>query len=1023
MRNDPFQGTKSGHAVWAAVPPLPCCRFRSFSWVVVALAVVLTVPVGAARADFKLAANGLPGAIGSKEGGVAWADFTGDGCLDAAINSDDGTLLYQQRRTAGGGCSGGFEHVHTFTDARPARSVVWGDFDNDGKVDLAVNSPRLIVIYRNGADNSSGFTTAARLSPENSEGMAWIDHDADGDLDLLIENDDAGLRIYLNEDGTLDDAQFTDIHKGKVNGEYLAVTDFDVDGDVDFYVRRPGTRDNDAEADLFVNDHGVFTRNDSINEISLNDQKGGAAFCDFDGDGDFDLVRTDAGTLGVFEQTGEASSRFARRQIFTGSYAGVACGDVDNDGDEDIFFSARGADSGHLYLNNGGFSFTLGNLGIDATGPSTGGSFADYDRDGDLDLLVNRSGEVSQLWRNEGEVGSYLRVGATIGSRSAIGATVRLYDCSMKPVSGVREINGGMGRGSQGDPYAHFGGIDPETAYVVGVRFVGGEEVRKAVRPSRIDGYRLVVVVSGSEDDLNRCSLDSDGDGVEDIDDSCPAQGDQGYGVDGKGCPNPATDADGDGVMDLDDSCPGQGDQGYGVDEKGCPNPPVDSDGDGLPDAVEAVLGTDPHDRDSDGDGIDDGTETGGDTAQPANRDGDKFIDALDSATRDADDDGVPDQQDPANADPCIPDSANQVCLDADHDQDGVLDIVDIDDDNDGIPDVAEGEGRVDTDGDGVADTLDLDSDNDGLFDLTESGADAATLDGNRDGRIDAGFGENGLANGVEISIDSGITDYDGDGMEDPQRNSDGDRVPDFRDLDSDNDGILDVIEAGLTDSDLDGRIGRGDPDVDRDGLAAGAGVMPPPDTDGDAVPDYRDLDSDNDGIPDVAEASRPDPDNNAYIGEGLPPVTDSRGRALGAGIIPVDTDGDGTPDFRDLDSDGDGRPDITEGGGSDADGDRRVDAFQDQDHDGLDDSISPQASGGTPLALPDSDNDGTPDFRDIAAAQAEPPVLQTGLKGVGGCAVNPAAGFDPVMLLLVLGALFYLFRTRRRGSGVEHPH
>ena len=81
----------------------------------------------------------------------------------------------------------------------------------------------------------------------------------------------------------------------------------------------------------------------------------------------------------------------------------------------------------------------------------------------------------------------------------------------------------------------------------------------------------------------------------------------------------------------------------------------VDTDGDGLLDGLEADLGTDPTETDTDNDGIGDGTEVGPDTDNPLDEDGDGIIDALDSNTADADQDGVNDQQDPANNNPCIP--------------------------------------------------------------------------------------------------------------------------------------------------------------------------------------------------------------------------------------------------------------------------------------------------------------------------------------------------------------------------------
>ncbi|MGO4918355.1 Calx-beta domain-containing protein [Maribacter spongiicola] len=98
----------------------------------------------------------------------------------------------------------------------------------------------------------------------------------------------------------------------------------------------------------------------------------------------------------------------------------------------------------------------------------------------------------------------------------------------------------------------------------------------------------------------------------------------------------------------------------------------TDDDNDGLLGGQEVALGTDSNNPDTDGDGIEDGVEVGDDIANPLDEDGDGIIDALDSNTADADNDGVNDQQDPANSNPCIPNRFNGNC---DTDGDGISDL------------------------------------------------------------------------------------------------------------------------------------------------------------------------------------------------------------------------------------------------------------------------------------------------------------------------------------------------------------
>ncbi|MEM9214533.1 MAG: DUF4347 domain-containing protein [Cyanobacteria bacterium P01_F01_bin.150] len=169
----------------------------------------------------------------------------------------------------------------------------------------------------------------------------------------------------------------------------------------------------------------------------------------------------------------------------------------------------------------------------------------------------------------------------------------------------------------------------------------------------------------------------------------------------------------------------------------------------------------------------------------------------------------------------------------------------------------------IDTDGDGIPNRVDLDSDNDGISDLVESGQNAALIDQNNDGIRDD------IANG--ISTTPNPSDLDGDGLADAVDGAntitiapdfDADGIPNYLDLDADNDGIPDVIEAqptaGYTSN------GTANSDLDQDGVLDafdsagsifGGQFVPPENTDGIDQPDYLDLDSDNDGLNDIAES------------------------------------------------------------------------------------------------------------------------------------------------------------------------
>lgn len=221
-------------------------------------------------------------------------------------------------------------------------------------------------------------------------------------------------------------------------------------------------------------------------------------------------------------------------------------------------------------------------------------------------------------------------------------------------------------------------------------------------------------------------------------------------------------------------------------------------------------------------------------------------------------------------------------------------------------------------------------------------------FDNDRDGLIDSLDPD--CENGTEFGS---ILDYDNDFIGDDEEgfvgsaDADGDGVPNFRDPDSDNDGILDQIEAGDTDlstpavdSDEDGVPDYLDTDSDGNGildsLVGDEGIG---DIDFDGIGNYADLDDDGDGMTDIEE--------------------------IGALGVPVDTDSDGAADFQDMDSDGDQILDLHEGMNN-ADGDA-LPAFRDLDSD--DDCIPDELEAGDsdPSTPPrDTNLNSVPDFLDI---------------------------------------------------------
>ncbi len=459
----------------------------------------------------------------AKDGGAVWGDFDNDGDLDLLVNTNWNSTNGRTRLFENDGAANPSFSDITNSNARDLRntvaerSVLWGDLNNDGYLDIIRNAHSEIQIYINQGSPGFKFGVGGPMNANliitqlkrdgcslgdglNSEGIGLIDYNNDGWLDILIENGECGIDILENRkqdaaatinttfgDGDMSTEAEATSHNyfrhvsvtGNTlglpltsdNGDFLATGDYNADGYVDFIVRKPtGTYD------LWENDgDGTFTANttfsDDASTNTQNGNKGGVIFCDFDLDGDLDIYWTDGGTNQIWLQHPTGTFTATGKPTITGGsdIDGCACADVDGDGDQDLFLGNDGTNS-FLFKNNtatpnsiAGLSFTQENINVNAD--AEGVNLVDYDDDGDYDIYVNVNGGNNQIWESDlcdGGGCDYMKVfiedcvDGTPSNRPVVGATVIIKDSGGTIVSSAQSGSNSAGHGAQNPPISVF---------------------------------------------------------------------------------------------------------------------------------------------------------------------------------------------------------------------------------------------------------------------------------------------------------------------------------------------------------------------------------------------------------------------------------------------------------------------------------------------------------------------------------------------------------------------------------------
>jgi hypothetical protein len=350
------------------------------------------------------------------QGESGWADLDHDGLPDAFItgNNYSGNKQFIYTRAYKNRNNDNFSHFKTNIPDVYLSAVSWGDYDNDGDEDLFItgetrDNKLYASIYRNNRTYFSKINTG--IIPVRNGSADWGDYDNDGDLDLLITGETYGdklvTKIYKNNGN----GGFVDIRTSVTPVFYGDAKWIDIDNDKDLDIIVVGESYNRRKIGKIFRNDGSDQFVEIPNEIVSLSQSS-LACGDLDNDGDTDFIASGE-TFGkrmisvAYKNTGKGG--FVEEfSAFDGVRAGnIDLGDYDRDGDLDVLITGESYNWAitKIYRNDGKFNFVDIYAGL--PGVSLGGAYwGDYDKDGDLDILLTGLDNCydfnAKLYRNDG---------------------------------------------------------------------------------------------------------------------------------------------------------------------------------------------------------------------------------------------------------------------------------------------------------------------------------------------------------------------------------------------------------------------------------------------------------------------------------------------------------------------------------------------------------------------------------------------------------------------------------------------